>query len=126
MTCDHRRKRDRAFNKLCFFINFTLLILFFHYTNRELSQQITGGPVSRAGVSPIFRGRFFVRRFGKRYRSRRGGRGAGWSGDACVALGGRASRVHAGMQGDASVPTQPHTAPAPTRPEKFVRLFTSF
>ena len=67
----------------------------------------------------LFRGRFFVRRFGKRYRSRRGGRGAGWSGDACVALGGRASRVHAGMQGDASVPT-------PTRPEKFVRLFTSF
>ncbi len=44
---------------------------------------------------------------------RRGGGGVGLGGDACVALGGgHGSREQ--DEGDASVPTQPHTAPAPT------------
>src|SRR6266699_5716570 len=98
------------------------------------------------GVRPRIWGRFFARhhaghfklafRVGREWcwvergRLRRPGRkGVSswrcWRGrakmktDACVALGGKVSRLHAmwssGMQGDASVPTLLHTTPAPTR-----------
>jgi hypothetical protein len=62
-------------------------------------------------TQPALTGRFFVRCVGKGYRPRRGGSGVGMGGDACVALGGRVSRLHtecvSGTLGDASVPT-PH------------------
>src|SRR5437899_7905818 len=45
-------------------------------------------------------------------RTRRGGSGAQWSGDACVALGGGAMRSW--DEGDASVPSPHNPSPAPT------------
>jgi hypothetical protein len=77
-------------------------------------------------IARVYTGRFCVRFSANPYHvrcPRRGGSGAGWRGDACVALGGRVSQLHAGCssgtQGDASVPTLLHTTPAPTRTRPF-------
>ena len=98
--------------------------------------------VARGVGDEAYTGRFFIRWFGKGKCSRRGGSGVEQGGDASpcdlpdceavdaraslarrvgasVAQSGRVSCLHAlsssGTQGDASVPTPPSTAPAPTR-----------
>ena len=85
--------------------------------------RIAGGASEEgAGPARAYTGRFYMRFSANPCYvrcPRRGGGGAGWSGDACVALGGRVPHLHAGdslgTQGDASVPTLLYTTPAPTR-----------
>jgi hypothetical protein len=69
---------------------------------------------TRRGGSGSFTGRHFIMSPGKPLRIRRGG---GWvvgGEDACVALGGGATRAQGHDEGDASVPSPLHTTPAPT------------